>query len=174
MLEERFKLKTHTEKRSAQVYLLVVANGGHKLQPAKDAQGNLVTSLPSAEDYQQRWDQIQKGKTASPAGLALPGTYFTVSPSGHELGGRAMSMEKLADALFSIVGNRKVIDKTGLTGFYDIRLVYANPNNVSADAESSAPSIFTAIKEQLGLRLEESKAPLDHFVIDSVEKPTEN
>jgi uncharacterized protein (TIGR03435 family) len=143
LLEERFKLRMHTEKRPAVVYLLVVANGGHKLQPAKDAQGNLVTSLPSAEDYQKRWEQMQEGKPTSPAVLALPGTHYSVmKPSGHELIGRAMSMEKLADALFGIVGRRRVVDKTGLTGLYDFKVVYANPYEVSVDAESSAPSIF--------------------------------
>ena len=89
----------------------------------------------------------------------------------------------LADALFNTVGRRKVVDKTGLTGLYDLKLVYADPDSrqstfSAADpiptAEFSTPGIFTAIQEQLGLKLVPEEAPREFLVIDSVEKPTGN
>jgi uncharacterized protein (TIGR03435 family) len=175
LLEGRFKLKMHTEMKQTPVYLLVVAKDGHKLQLAKDEHGDLIVSLPSAEETQKKWEEMKKAKSFSPTDLAIPGGYSIVGKSsGFEFTGKALSMEKFATALFSNVGRRRVIDKTGLTGLYDIRLVFADPFNVTAAAESPAASIFTAIREQLGLRLEESQAPFDHFVIDSLEKPSEN
>jgi uncharacterized protein (TIGR03435 family) len=70
---------------------------------------------------------------------------------------------------------RTVEDKTGLTGYYDLSLQW-DPNNTSpsVSVESSGPSIFTALKEQLGLKLESTKAPLDTITIDHVERPSEN
>jgi uncharacterized protein (TIGR03435 family) len=63
------------------------------------------------------------------------------------------------------------IDKTGLTGSYDITLKYAP----QSDPNSSLPSIFTAIQEQLGLKLEPAKVPVDYLIIDHVDRvPTEN
>jgi uncharacterized protein (TIGR03435 family) len=80
---------------------------------------------------------------------------------------------------------RPVIDKTGLTGFYDIKLQWTpelgqgqvapgGPEPAPAPPDISGPSIFTAIQEQLGLRLESSKGPVEVLVIDSVQKPAEN
>ena len=67
---------------------------------------------------------------------------------------------------------RRVIDKTGLSGKYDFELKWAPEAVPPADADP--PSLFTALSEQLGLRLESQKAPVEVFVIDAVEKPTEN
>jgi uncharacterized protein (TIGR03435 family) len=72
---------------------------------------------------------------------------------------------------FSLSGaaDRIVIDKTGLTGEYEIELTWA-PD----DQPDAGPSIFTAVQEQLGLKLEPAKAPLDVVVIDHLERPSEN
>jgi uncharacterized protein (TIGR03435 family) len=67
---------------------------------------------------------------------------------------------------------RTIIDKTGLTGNYDFTLEYAPEEGASPS--DSAPSIFTALQEQLGLKLESTKGPVDVIVIDHIEKPTEN
>ena len=173
LLDDRFKLKMHRELRETQVYALVVAGGGHKLQLAKDEQGNPVKSLPPPEQTQQQL-----------AGQSIPPSLSTMrlgsmrvmgKPDGSsELIGKAISMEAFSKILNWMRLGRKVIDKTNLAGLYDIRLSFANPFNVAAAAESSAPSIPTALKEQLGLKLEASKALVDFFVIDSVEKPSEN
>ena len=64
-------------------------------------------------------------------------------------------------------------DKTGLTGKYDVILDWA-PDARGAASEDAGPSIFTAVQEQLGLKLGPTKGPVDVLVIDQVEKPTEN
>jgi uncharacterized protein (TIGR03435 family) len=184
LLEERFKLKVHRELRAAPVYFLVTVKGGPKFQSAKDEQGNPVTSRPSEEERRKKFEEMKKGGAVSPGDLAARGGYsISMKSSGHELKGRAMTMGMLADALFSITGRLKVVDKTGLTGLYDLKLVYADPYsrqstfsavNPNPAAEFSAPSIFTAIQEQLGLKLVPEEAPREFLVIDSVEKPSEN
>jgi uncharacterized protein (TIGR03435 family) len=78
---------------------------------------------------------------------------------------------------------RSIVDKTGLTGNYDFTLEWnpdegspaqPRPQDGAATAPDSRPSIFTAVQEQLGLKLESTKAPVDVVVIDHIEKPTEN
>jgi uncharacterized protein (TIGR03435 family) len=65
---------------------------------------------------------------------------------------------------------RPVVDKTGLTGAYDVKLEWSPDPN----PDSAAESIFSAIQEQLGLRIEATKAPVNFVVVDSVERPSEN
>ena len=79
-------------------------------------------------------------------------------------------MERLAHILVSPVG-QPVVDKTGLSGGYDIDLKYRE----SVDDDSPLPSVFTAVEEQLGLKLIPAKLTLDYLVIDHVDKvPTSN
>jgi uncharacterized protein (TIGR03435 family) len=148
LLADRFQLKTHWETRELPVYALVVANAkaGPTLTPAKDpAHGG--TSAGNG--------QLQ----AVSATLAEIAEVMTQEASG-ELG-------------------RVVIDKTGIEGKYDIRLKWT-PDNAPAPLLNGAPdpnappSIFTAIQEQLGLKLESAKGPVQVLVIDRAEMPTEN
>ena len=105
-----------------------------------------------------------------------------------ELDGEGVPLEFLASTLSSQLG-RPVIDRTGLTGHYTFKLQWTPDPGQSAskfggplppgvDAppppDPNGPSIFTAIQEQLGLRLESQKGPVDLIVIDRVEKPSEN
>jgi uncharacterized protein (TIGR03435 family) len=83
---------------------------------------------------------------------------------------RAISMQNLAANLSFVVG-RVVIDKTGLAGSYNLTLEYAPEG---ADASDPRPSLFTALEEQLGLKLVPSKGPVDVIVVDHIERPTEN
>ena len=87
------------------------------------------------------------------------------------------SMAQLSATLSSQVG-RPVIDMTGLKGGYDFKLTFA-PESLQADpnsaaSDSTAPSIFTAVQEQLGLKLDSTKGPVEVLVIDHVERPSEN
>jgi bla regulator protein BlaR1 len=94
---------------------------------------------------------------------------------------REMTMPMLAARLAQIV-RRPVIDRTGLTGMFDLDLGYATeypaagpgPPNGLPPPSLDAPSIFTAVREQLRLRLESTTSPLDVLVVDHAEKPTEN
>lgn len=83
-----------------------------------------------------------------------------------------MSMASLAGQLTNLVTERPVVDKTGLTGLYDFTLEWA-PDDAPTDV-TEGPSIFTAVQEQLGLKLESTKAPVEVLVIDHVERPSAN
>ena len=83
-----------------------------------------------------------------------------------------MPMSLLASMLENQM-DRRVVDKTGLQGFFDFQIEWALDLNAKA-SDDSAPSVFTAVQEQLGLRLESMKAPVEVIVIDRVEKPSEN
>jgi uncharacterized protein (TIGR03435 family) len=93
------------------------------------------------------------------------------------VGGKVF-MGQFADALSEVVG-RIVVDKTGFTGTFDVRLEFAPEGTFGLTADgsndSSRPSIFTAVKQQMGLRLESQRGPAQILVIDHVENaPTEN
>ncbi len=83
--------------------------------------------------------------------------------------GSKVSMDRLADHLAG-KADRPVIDKTGLTGEYDLRLEWSTEQN----GVSSGPSIFTALQEQLGLKVESAKGPVEIIVVDSAERASEN
>jgi uncharacterized protein (TIGR03435 family) len=152
LLEDRFKLALHRETKEEQVYELVVAKGGPKLKE---------NSLPDA---------------AGRVGLFGTGRGQITST--------AMPISALANFLSQQLG-RSVIDKTGLGDKYNFTLTYTpEPGQGGAfgppgpDAppppDPNGPSIFTALQEQLGLRLESAKGPVDILVIDHAEKPDAN
>jgi uncharacterized protein (TIGR03435 family) len=139
LLEERFALKAHMEKREIPVYDLVVAKSGSKLK--------MAAAEEAAKSYMRSQDE---------------GKIDSVS----------MSLTAMLPMLNSEVG-RPVVDKTGLTGKYDFTLDFMPTAKAGAE-EMGRPSIFTAIEEQLGLKLEPTKEPMDVLVIDSIEQPTAN
>jgi len=146
LLADRFRLRVHRETREMLVYMLVIGKGGPKLKE-------------SATGSQSSFSLSSGG----------PLTEITVSRG---------SMEQLAIHLSSAGIGRPVLDRTGLTGSYDYKLRWtsgmsAAPDGTPADA-GGQPSIFTAIQEQLGLKLESGKGPTELVVIDNVEKPSEN
>jgi uncharacterized protein (TIGR03435 family) len=85
--------------------------------------------------------------------------------------GRGADMPTLASVLSNELG-RLVFDRTGLSGFYDFTLTF-EPDDTRA-ADTAGPSLFTALQEQLGLRLEPQKGPVETLVIDHAEKPSAN
>ena len=132
---------------------------------------------------QQRFDLTAHRESRSVAGFALVvakgGTKLQGSKDGEKpffyilsngVEGRATSMVTLA-AVLERPSGRPVIDKTGIAGKYDIKVHYAPAD----DPKSDLPDLFTAVQEQLGLKLESQKVPVDYLVIDHVERtPTEN
>jgi len=84
-----------------------------------------------------------------------------------------ITVSQLGNFLYNETG-RFVVDMSGLTGTYDIVLDWTPADTPADDPKANGPSLFTAVKEQLGLRLEAQKAPVDFLVIDHVEKPSEN
>jgi uncharacterized protein (TIGR03435 family) len=167
LLADRFKLTLHRETKELPTYALVVAKNGLKLQEAKPG------------------DTYPNG-IKGPDGHAGAGMMFM----GKEgLTAQGMPIAGLVRHLSRQLG-RTVVDKTGLTGKYDFTLKWtpderqapmfkgtegSQPGTDSAPPpESTGPSIFTAIQEQLGLKLEAQKGTVEVLVIDHVERPSEN
>jgi uncharacterized protein (TIGR03435 family) len=162
LLEDRFQLKLHRETKESQVYALVAAKGGIHL-PASSC----IVAASAPPDP----------KVANICG----GT----TTSLHSISGTGMSMAELGTALSNAL-QRPVIDKTGLAGMFDVHVEWtadqSTPGFVApglppapqGQADPNAKSIFTAIQEQLGLKLESTKGPVEFLVIDRLERPSEN
>ncbi len=151
LLTERLNLKTHLETRNSSIYDLVVGKGGVKMQvappPPVPAVGETPPPRPRA-DYQTR-----------------------MSEQGLELVISNASMIAVTSVLSAMV-EAPVIDRTGLTGIYNYTLQFGR--DWSARNPESWPSIFTAVQEQLGLKLEAVDKPVPNLVVDHITKPTEN
>jgi uncharacterized protein (TIGR03435 family) len=150
LLADRLKLKAHFETREMPILALVVAKGGLKMHEAKP--GDIYANGLKRDD----------GKPFG-AGVFSMGN-GNVSQQG-------MSLDTLALNLPGMTGHI-VENKTGLTGVYDFTLRYSD--DMSASSDSSTPSIYTALEEQLGLKLESTKGPVQVLVIDHVERPSAN
>jgi bla regulator protein blaR1 len=168
LLVERFQLKTHKETKELPIYELVVAKDGPKLKSVPEPPRPAPGTPP--------------GPPPSPGGPMPPGA-FRIGRG--ELMGSAIPFENFIQSLSSMLG-RTVVNKTGLTGFFDVQMHWApDPGETGPfgpvpgvqpppPADPAGPSIFTALQEQAGLRLESSKGPVEVLVIDSIEKPSEN
>jgi uncharacterized protein (TIGR03435 family) len=168
LLAERLHLKTHTEKKELPIYELVVGKDGSKLknvpEPPRPVPGTPPPPPPA------------------PGGSMPPGA-FRIGRG--EMMGSAIPFDNFIQTLSSMLG-RTVVNKTGFTGFFDLQMRWSpDPGETGPfgpvpgvtpppPPDPTGPSIFTALQEQLGLRLESSKGPVDVLVIDSIEKPSEN
>jgi len=154
LLEDRFKLQLHRETRAADGFALVVARNGPKLQRSAGNEPN--------------------------GGL--------MRIAGQPLAGRNATMDALTRTLAGVLG-RPIVNRTGLDGGYNFTLTWTPGEgesggflaNLPAEVrdrlpkgDPNGPSIFTALQEQLGLRLESAKVPADVLVIDRVERPSLN
>jgi uncharacterized protein (TIGR03435 family) len=110
----------------------------------------------------------KNGLKLNPPGTGGP---YLSGPAPGKLIGQQTTMASLARALGGVLG-RPTLDDTGVTGGYDFALTWA-PNELES-ADSTGPSLFSALQEQLGLKLESKKAPMDVIVIDHAEKPSAN
>ena len=163
LLQERFALKTHRESKELPIYNLVAAKGGLKLPAPKQA--TCEGSDPTVA-LVVRCGKIRILREAS-AGHVIDG-----------LAGGPVNMAEMAHALTSVMG-RVVVDKTGFTGVFDVQITYNSEasSGLPPTAETrdpDLPSLFVALQEKLGLKLESSKGPVDMLVIDSVERPSGN
>ena len=179
LLGDRFALRVHRATKKLPVYELVVAKGGSKLTPMNKADFAAAGRPYDPETSMLHWRP------------SMPEEHMTAL-------GAAIS--QLTSVLTRNLG-RPVVDKTGLTGRYDFKLTWmsspgemgpmpgvpAFPGGAGASgngqpaqgvstpaADSSGPSLFTAIQEQLGLKLKSAKSPAEILVIDHVEEPSEN
>jgi uncharacterized protein (TIGR03435 family) len=165
LLEDRFKLALHRETRQLPVYELVVVKNGLKLQPTKDG-----TCIPFSPDSPPL-------PPPAPGTTRLPFCGFPRSGRSGSIwtmNGEGIGIGALAESLSRLQLGRSVINKTGLTGSYDVHLKWGAEPLASTPEDQSAPSIFTALREQLGLRMEAAKGPVEVLVIDRAERPSEN
>jgi uncharacterized protein (TIGR03435 family) len=193
LLADRFKLKVRRETRQSDVYRLVKARADGKLgdaiKPAAvecnvgrgraGAAGPGTTAAPPPGPAVARF-----GGPAGPGG-APPPCRFMIAPGRFEVMGQSISA--FASTIANQLG-RPVLDETGLTGSYDFTLTFmpdsggrGMPPGVPPPGapelppiDPNAPALPTALQEQLGLRLESGKGPVEMIVIDSIEQPTED
>jgi len=148
ILADRFQLRVHRETRTFSVYDLVITKGSVKMKE----------SAP--------------GSSTRPASAPLTGCYHTSIGNGLRIE-HDCTMQDIANILQGPSG-RTIVDKTKLTGRYDLDLHWT-PDNTPADSPiAGGPSILNALQEQLGLKLEPSIAPLEVLIVDSAQKPSPN
>ncbi len=129
-----------------------------------------------AERFQVRWHPDTREMSAYALKVDAGGSKLGTAHEGQarmrmgDLNAPSMTLESLCQILEFDVG-RPVVDQTGLTGSYAIELRYARD---AAVTDTSLPSVFTAVREQLGLRLESEKLPVKVFVIDDAQRPSGN
>jgi uncharacterized protein (TIGR03435 family) len=161
LLAERFSLKLHFETKEKPVYVLVVGKIGKRSPP-----GLQVTTEGSC---------VRVDGAAPPD----PKACGSLGMGGNHLEAREVSMSRVAEALTRVL-DRKVIDRTGRPERFNVSLRWAPgqhqvlPSSDAMELPPDTPSIFTALQEQLGLKLEPSKAPVELLVIDHAERPSEN
>jgi uncharacterized protein (TIGR03435 family) len=164
LFADRFKLWTHIETEEQPIYALVIAKTGAKLTPAKPLPERFTT--PAANGFVVR-------PTDGLFGFSRTGVIA-----------ENMTMEEFAANLSTLKLGLPVQDRTGLNGRYDLKLDFsqtpastapsAEPTSGEATTPQDYPDIFTAIQQQLGLKLEPAKGPVETIVIDHMERPSEN
>jgi uncharacterized protein (TIGR03435 family) len=170
LLADRFKLVTHRETREMATYALVTATPGAKLRRSEIDQA-ACDARRAAIQRRENVAPIPAGaKPVCPTGRTMPGSVTAV-------GG---TLEGLAATLAPFV-NRVVTNRTELAGLFDFELTWtpdqpaqAPPDATPIAIDPNGPSIFTALQEQLGLKLESTRGPVDVVVIDRVERPMED
>jgi uncharacterized protein (TIGR03435 family) len=143
VMATRFGLRTHVESRQQTVYVMTAARADKRLGPGLKLRTDCDT------------DPCTGNGTGTLEGLTLRGATLT----------------HLADVMLSNIRGEVVRDETGIPGAFDVTLTW-RPESATADADDARPSFFTAVEEQLGLKLEPQRRPVEVLVIDRLERPT--
>ena len=160
-LRERMALTAHVEAREIPIYAMVVARAGH---PGLHRSVLDCDAIRAARNAAAR-----SGAPPSPVPGMVPQCGYSWSDAIRSGG---VAIDTLARMISGIAG-RVVLDRTDLEGRYEFTLRFSPPAT-SARAPDDPPDLFTALQEQLGLKLEAQRAPVDTLVIDHVERPDEN
>jgi uncharacterized protein (TIGR03435 family) len=173
LLEDRFQLKTHRETKELPVFTLVPNRGGFKLPAPKDG-----ACVESPADAAVEW--VGAGRMAAPGELpAAKGRCGSAIISVAQIRGGKIAMSEFVRTLSTLLG-RSVLDRTGFTGLFDVQLDFVPDETTPAmpppppGSGVSGISIAQALQEQLGLRLEPAKSPVEVIVIDHAERPSAN
>jgi uncharacterized protein (TIGR03435 family) len=173
LLEDRFRLKIHRDTIQVPVYELSVAKRGLKLPRVEEG-----TCVPISldKDLAPRSPGQPRAKLCGTGG-------FSIKPPNATMKMDAMTLDDFSTKLAVAMG-RPVINKTGINGMFDFRLEFspdettpgmpAHRSGADTASDLTAPSIFTALQEQLGLKLDQAKGPGESLVIDEIETPSEN
>jgi uncharacterized protein (TIGR03435 family) len=178
LLEDRFQLRLRREWREMPVYALVPARAGLKLPPPRDG------SCEEQTDPQQLRQPGARMQPPGQAGATVPrcgGVDLTLETTGARMRGGKVPMDEFVRVLSRLLG-RTVTDRTGFSGEFDVNLDFLPdettvalppPPPGSIRDDTASPPFFTAI-QQIGLRLESTKGPVEVLVIDQVERPSAN
>jgi uncharacterized protein (TIGR03435 family) len=171
LLAERFKLTVHSETKDAAIYALVMARSDGRLGPELHRSETDCAAVMAAA----------RGRGAPP----LPPPPGSPMPCGIRIGIGNLAvggapLSQVASRLSMFVG-RVVLDRTGLAGPFDVNLTWTPdqmpqrpPGAPDLPVDPNGPSIFTAVQEQLGLKLDSQRGPVEMLVIDRAEHPVEN
>lgn len=160
LLRDRFGLKVHREKRELPTFSLILARNDGKTGP------QLIRSSFDCAAYLAAPHAPEPGR-APRCGARI---------SGRDLSARAISMTQLATYLAPLA-KRFTVDKTALTGLFDVELSWTpdpSPSDRPAETSLDAPSLFTAVQEQLGLKLISDKGLVELLVVDQASEPSQN
>jgi uncharacterized protein (TIGR03435 family) len=180
LLEERFQLKIHRDSRPLPLYILKAAKGGLKLpaprpgacEPAPDSTGEWAGGRMAAPGSAEATTSAVVVPQCGRASIAL-------GQHGAQLDGASLSMPELARELSRIL-DRRVIDRTGYAGHFDMQLDFVPGALTEAvpppppGANISGQSITNALREQYGIQLDPAKGPVDVVAIDAAGVPTAN
>ena len=186
ILEERFNIKVRWEAREKAVQALVIARGGSKLKPFVEGScipipaGYTSPSTPEPpKPGEPHFCRIGRGGPGVAPGPSAPGARADV-----EYYAEGITIDQFVKLFLSTDPESPVIDKTGLTGSFEFRLEFAVPEEYRERlattqrgdtlGNSTAPPLPQALQQQLGLRLESAKGPVDFLVVDRIERPSEN
>jgi len=171
LLAERFQLAAHTETKELPVYALVLARSDGRLGPELRRSDTDCAALVASA----------RGRGGVPPPQSSGGNLqcgIRVGPGTMSIGGASLS--QLANSLSMFTG-RVVLDRTGLTGTFDANLTWTPdqmpqrpPGAPELPIDPNGPSLFTAVREQLGLKLDSQKGPVEILVIDRAEHPTQD
>jgi bla regulator protein BlaR1 len=182
LLADRFKLTIHHETREVPVFALVLSKAGKtgpQLFPHTDD-----ATCASMTQFQQYQNESGVAPSIDPKVMlpALPCNVISnlqpTAPGRIRLGGRKVPLQLIASSFSGYDNfNRPIVDRTGLTGTFDFWLEFTPPANGAPPGfqpDATGPSSQEALQEQLGLKLESQKAPLDVMVVDHIEQSSEN
>ena len=159
LLRDRFGMRWHTEVRRVPSYVLTMLHPDGRLGP------RLKPAAVTCDDAQA----VEKARATK-----APGAPLCNGVSGrNRIWFSGMRLGSVANALASLL-NRPVIDRTGLTGRFDVDVEYVAPDVPDPTDASGPVSVFTALQEQLGLRLQPEDVPMEVLIVDSIARPTDN
>jgi uncharacterized protein (TIGR03435 family) len=163
LLETRFQMTLHRKSKELPIYELVVGKNGSKLKGEADGAGGLEQITGQLAVVER-----QEGKDGFPSvRLPVSGTVIETKDGRARATSKDVTLAKFADFLSGQLG-RPVVDRTGLHGVFSFSL-YFTPEGLNAP-DSTDPGIFFAIQEQLGLKLEARRGPVELLIIDHAEK----